>query len=382
MRILHVVPSLHPATGGPARSVPALVQAEHEAGMEATLATFHAAGAPWTLETEAAYAVHELRPAWGTRQRPTQQARSTLESLARDHDLVHLHSVWNPAITAAASAARSARRPYMLTPRGMLQRRSMAHRRLAKWLYRRAIDPHTLTRASLIHYFTQAERDDSRPTHPEGVASAVVPNGTPPVHLSFGGRLRFRQRHPRLRDDPFILFAGRLHWSKGLAIQLQALKELLKTWPQVRWVMAGPDGGDGAGLRRLARDLGVASRVVWTGPLSRQELLETYAAASAFVLTSIHEAHSMDMNEALAVGVPIVATRTVRFDEIQEWGAGHVVAWDGQSVASALGQILADPERAAAMRRAGQAAAARELAWPVIARRLERVYESVLAGAA
>ena len=90
----------------------------------------------------------------------------------------------------------------------------------------------------------------------------------------------------------------------------------------------------------------------------------------------------MAMNEALAVGVPIVATRTVRFDEIQEWGAGHVVAWDGQSVASALGQILADPERAAAMRRAGQAAAARELAWPVIARRLERVYESVLAGAA
>lgn len=89
----------------------------------------------------------------------------------------------------------------------------------------------------------------------------------------------------------------------------------------------------------------------------------------------------MAMNEALAVGVPLVITEDVRFAEILEWGAGLVVPAHPQPLAAAIARILKHSEEAEGMRQAGRRLASERLAWPDIARRMIEAYEEVLSPA-
>jgi glycosyltransferase involved in cell wall biosynthesis len=86
----------------------------------------------------------------------------------------------------------------------------------------------------------------------------------------------------------------------------------------------------------------------------------------------------MAMNEALAIGIPLVITDTVRFDEVQTAGAGRVVPWDAAHVARAVAEVLTCPADAERMRIAGRRLAAERLAWPRVAETMVRAYAELL----
>src|SRR5207247_2141870 len=152
----------------------------------------------------------------------------------------------------------------------------------------------------------------------------------------------------------------------GLEVQARAMARVMRDDPDLRWVLVGPDGGAWRSLDGEIEALGLTSRVVWTGLLPHGQCLEAMADADVFLLTSRHEAHSVARNEGLAVGVPIVLTDTVQFDEVEGWGAGLVVSWEAERLAGAVRRILDSPAEAEAMRAAGRRAARERLAWPKV----------------
>jgi glycosyltransferase involved in cell wall biosynthesis len=114
---------------------------------------------------------------------------------------------------------------------------------------------------------------------------------------------------------------------KGFDEALEALPELLDARPDVTYLIVG-DGSDRARLERKAGALGLAGRVVFAGSVPESEKAEHYRLADAFVMASHGEGFGFVLLEAMACGVPVVASKL---------DGGREAVRDGQ-----LG-ILVDP---------------------------------------
>jgi len=106
-----------------------------------------------------------------------------------------------------------------------------------------------------------------------------------------------------LRTPVKAVTVGRLIPLKRVDGLLEALKEL----PDLGLVVVG-DGPERPRLERLARDLGVSDRVYFAGQRSKKEALGLMAACDLFVLNSAHEGLPYVVLEAMALGLPVVAT--------------------------------------------------------------------------
>lgn len=374
MRVLHVIASLHPETGGPARSVPALCAALHEEGADVTLVTHHVPGASMTVD-QPPYRLVTLPPREGTRQEPTDEWRRKLQALVGEHDVVHINALWNRAVTLGAHVAADKGTPYVISPRGVLQRRAMRNRWPLKLAYWALWERRSLSHAHAIQFFNEGEAGDSVLV-PSGARVTLIPNGISPGLRAPSPPGAFRAKHG-LADRPVALFAGRLHWTKGLLLQARAIALAASRLPDLAWVVAGPDAGYGPTLQREIRRLGIGSRTFLVGDLARGDVLDAMADADAFLLTSHHEAHSVAMNEALALGVPTILTDSVRFGAVEEYGAGSVVPARPDALADALVRVVRSPSEAAKMREGAKRLVDERLKWPRVARATLDLYRSL-----
>lgn len=130
---------------------------------------------------------------------------------------------------------------------------------------------------------------------------------------------------------------------KGCDEVLEAMPELVRAVPDLAYLIVG-DGSDRERLERKARDLGVTARVVFAGGIPDSEKADHYRLADAFVMASRGEGFGFVLLEALACGVPVIASRT---------DGGREAVRDGQ-----LG-IVIDPADRAELVRAVQDALAR-----------------------
>ena len=147
-----------------------------------------------------------------------------------------------------------------------------------------------------------------------------------------------------------LLFVGRLTPIKGLETLLRALAALrsdgLAAARLTLLVVGGTkgDSGDGAHLRRLAQDLGVAPWVDFRGPQPQDALPDYYAAADLCLMPSRYESFGMVALEAMASGVPVIASRAGGLAvTVQDGVTGRLVPeGDVAALARAITGLLAD----------------------------------------
>lgn len=132
------------------------------------------------------------------------------------------------------------------------------------------------------------------------------------VHHGFDlGRLhRGRVGRQRVRNElgleGALVFGtiGRIYWLKNHIALIGAFAAALSTKPNARLVIVGP--GDSRPLASRAAALGIADRVVFTGP--RHDIPEVLAAFDAFVHPAVAESFGMVIVEAMAMGLPVLST--------------------------------------------------------------------------
>lgn len=379
MRVLQVVPSLLPESGGPSRIVPELCRALAAIGTQVTLFSTHLSGQGLTIDpAQEPYEV-VLFPSADGSLTGARQIHEAIRQRAGDFDLIHITSLWNFTVTWAAAAARKAKIPYIIAPMGMLSdtclRQSNYGLKLVySWIY----DRRTVEGAARLHL---ANPDELRSLHrgwfryPTHFFARNVTN----VSRVPAQRGTFRKKFPELTNRRTMLFMGRLHAIKGLDLQLRALELLVNKYPDLLWVLVGPDDGEWRRLHALISKAGLDAHVKWIGPLMGEARFSALADADVVLQTSLYECQSMTVNEALAVGVPLVVTDSVNYSEVQSAGAGFVVKRDPEELAQAIESILESPDGGSAMRDAGRRFAAKELSWPTIARVVSTAYEEMLA---
>ncbi len=180
-----------------------------------------------------------------------------------------------------------------------------------------------------------------------------------------------------------ILFAGAVIERKGLVPLVRALAKVKEHWPQVELRVAGGTGVEPRyyqSLVSLARDLGVSANLSFLGQLDQERLLAEYAACSLFVLPSFQETAPMAVQQALAAGVPVVATRVGGMPALVKDGETGLVVPSGDSdaLAAAILRLLEDDDLRAGMgERARQDARERFLP-AVVAAKTKAVYDEIL----
>jgi glycosyltransferase involved in cell wall biosynthesis len=151
-------------------------------------------------------------------------------------------------------------------------------------------------------------------------------------------------RTPHTGDGATILCVARQYPRKHVADLLRAMPAVRRAVPRARALIAG-DGPEHARLRALAAELGLSEAVVFTGALPDDELALLYRQADIFCLPSVQEGFGIVFLEAMACGLPVVATLAAAIPEVvPDRRAGLLVPpGDVAALAHALVELLARP---------------------------------------
>lgn len=326
MRILHVIPSIDPAYGGPVEGIRQFCNIYHSGGHQVEIATMDSPGAVKEISFPAR--VFGLGPAWGN-YRFTIHAVPWLKANLSRFDMVVVNCIWQYNAVAAHCALAGTGIPYIVFAHGMLdpyfkERFPLKH--FKKVLYWRSLLQKILQDAYSVCFTCEDERILARQSFAGyKVNEAVVPYGTfgPDVAMDDAAE-DFLLQWPHLRGKRLALTLGRIHPKKAIDVLIQAFAATLAKDPAWHLVIAGPDEiGWQKELERLAADLGISDRITWSGMLKGKPKWGAFMASEIFVLPSHQENFGIVVAEALSCSLPVVLSKKVNiWREIVNCGAG------------------------------------------------------------
>ncbi|MCU1263445.1 MAG: mfpsA [Bryobacterales bacterium] len=305
--------------------------------------------------------------------------RQRLRLLIGQADAVHMHGLWREHCSLGSSFAKAARKPYLISPHGMLEPWAFKNKAWKKKVYWNLFEQRNLASAQCLRALTVAEAAQLRDLGLR-VPVAVIPNGVlaPPVI----DPAPFFQRFPDLRDRTIILFLGRLHPKKGIHMLCNSWGKVCGEYPHAHLVMAGPDSdGQQQSLEAIVAEHGISSRVTFAGMLRGEEKWGALSAASFFTLPSYSEGFSIAVLEALAAGTPVILSKQCYFPEVGQYECG----WTIDPEPAALERSLRECMELSSADRLDMGARARHLVndrftWPVIGAKSASVLDWLLGG--
>lgn len=178
--------------------------------------------------------------------------------------------------------------------------------------------------------------------------------------------------------DPLIVYVGRMEPQKGPDLLLEAVPDVLKDFPQTKFIFVG-GGSMLNGLKNRANQLGVGNSVRFTGYIPDDWKTKIMKAAEAIVVPSRNEPFGIVVLEAWACGKPVIATHGTGAGELI-WHdvTGYRVYRTPNSIAWGVKEILKNLEHARWMGKKGRYAAEHVFTWDKAAEKTEKVYQEVL----
>ena len=177
------------------------------------------------------------------------------------------------------------------------------------------------------------------------------------------------------KDEKIVLFLGRITMQKGPEYFLQAAKKVLEVMDDVKFVMAG-SGDLMHKAIEMAAELGIGSKVLFTGFLRGQDVQKIYKMADLFVMPSVSEPFGLVPLEALDNDVPVIISKQSGVSEVLKH-ALKVDFWDVQEIANKIIAVLKYPPLGVTLRDYGSFEV-RKLRWKDSAEKCARIYEELL----
>ncbi|WP_405829540.1 glycosyltransferase family 4 protein [Streptomyces sp. NBC_00105] len=278
-------------------------------------------------------------------------AVSVLRAACAGADVVHAHGV--RAGMRAALAIRGRRVPLVVSWHGDGPTAAGALGRLSRMLERHVARAAAVVLGASSDLVDLARLRGARDARLAPVAVPAYPDGPDGRGAADPGKVRAELGAV---GRPLLITVGSLVPHRGYSLLLDAAREWRTLDPAPLLVVAG-EGPLRAELSRRIEAEGLPVRLLGR----RRDAAQLLAAADLAVLPSRREARALLAQEALRVGVPLVATAVGGVPELVGEGAVLVPPGDAAALASAVTGLLADPERRDALAAAGRVQAA---TWP------------------
>src|SRR5262249_41679258 len=151
--------------------------------------------------------------------------RDAVRAAAASYDVMHIHGLWHLPAWHAARAARAARVPYVVSPRGMLEPEALAIRHARKAVAFRLLERRNLSAAAFLHATSTREAETLQRC---GLGPSIVlaPNGVDVDRVSAPEPREVLARYGIGSGERFILFVGRIHPIKRLDLLAAAAARL------------------------------------------------------------------------------------------------------------------------------------------------------------
>jgi glycosyltransferase involved in cell wall biosynthesis len=379
VKILHVSPTYYPATywGGPIFSVYGLNRAlSRIPGVALEVIATDAAGPRASdrldVDTSSATADAYGYPVWFCRRIAgvsiSLQLLRRLPSRIARADVVHLTAVYSFPTIPTLLLCWAYAKPLVWSPRGSLlatHQWTGARRRGLKGIWEAVIRPVALRLRCVLHVTSDEERRASLARIP-GLDACIIPNGIdipevlPPRAWKQNGMLR-------------LVFVGRISPEKALENLISAVAAV--DVPVSLAICGTGDASYVEGLRRQVTKQGLEDRVLFRGHVDDKP--DAFADADVCIVPSHSENFGMVVAEALAHGVPVIASHGTPWAALEENGCGLWVDNDPASLARAIETIA--PLDLQEMGLRGRAWMRRDFGWAGIAAQMHALYKDVSA---
>ena len=393
LRVLQIVPSISWVYGGPSQMVRGLSAALARAGAEVTVLTTNANGdsgqppleVPLNLPlSEDGYTVRYFRCAPFRRYKFSWELLQWLAQNAQDYDIAHIHALFSPVSTAAATVARRRGLPYVLRPMGTLDRADLSKKRQLKQIYGRLLERPNLAGAAAVH-FTSAQ--EAAVSHRFGASTrdVVMPLGVNlPLKLPEDRAEAILQQLGLPPHRPRLLYLSRLDPKKGLDLLIPALEQLAQEGLEFHLILAGANPQDPAyeqGVCDRIHHSPLAPRTTLTGFVTGATKAALLKTADCFVFPSYYENFGIAVAEAMIAGLPVVISRGVYiWEDIAQSQSGWVCDLTVESLTAALREALSRHDLRQARGENARRLAREEYGWDAIAQQTLTTYQQILSG--
>lgn len=390
MRILQIVKYYYPAMtfGGPVRCVYNLSKYLAKKGHKVTVYTTDALSINTNtrikekhqlLENVEVFFFPNLTRSYGLFISPGifKALRKNIENF----DVIHLHE-YRTFQNLAFYYTNTFKTPYVLTLHGQLFTIYVGDR-LDHVILRNAFDSlfgkRLLRSASKILALTRSEATKCDQLGIDQVKIVVIPNGIDPKDFSnLPEKGEFRSQYG-ITQENIILYLGRVNRRKGIDVLINACSDFFRHQHDTKLVIAGADDGFLNEAKRMVKSLNLENRVLFTGGLTRRQVLAAYNEATIVVHTSTQEGFPIVPLEAGIMGKPIVVSDDPAMDFVRKGRFGLTVKYGSVTqLKEALEITFNDPEMARELGARGKKFVKENYGWETIGKRIEDIYYNVL----
>jgi len=408
MRILQIIPSISLVYGGPSQMVLGLSAALASQGIDVTIITTNSNGDIGQLPLDVplnqpikqnGYQIIYFRCSPWRRYKFSVSLLQWLNANARQFDLAHIHAIFSPVTTLAATIARGHNLPYIIRPCGMLDPADLQKKRQLKQIYAALLEGPNLAGAAAIHFTSKEEARISERFGLEITGKMPVPqdfgvqNSTGkmpvpqdliiPLGVTTAGSFAKRLRESQV---PIVLFMSRIEPKKGLDLLIPALESILESGIEFQFILAGSNPQDAdyeAGIKVKIQHSSLAKYTTITGFVSGDRKNELLTNADLFVLPSYYENFGIAVAEAMAAGVPVAISDRVHISEdIRQAEAGWVGPLEVDAIADSIKSALLDPQERQRRGLNAKEYAKKHYNWEAIAQQTIDAYQHILSSIA
>lgn len=385
MKVLHVIPSLSPALGGPTQVALKTVKAIRSLGIDAEIVTTdHHISANSHLPLDQPTEYHGV-PVWFLPVTSPLKEYIFSFSLTKwlwqhihNYDLLDNHYLFSYAPTCAAAIARRRNIPYTVRTQGQLTPWALSQKAFKKQLYTSLIERKNLNQAAAIHCTTPQEAID---LHNFGIETPTItlPLGVESATPIINPRSQLQQLFNLPGDRQIILFLSRLHPKKRPDLLINAFKQVIPHHPHSHLILAG--SGDPEYLeylQQLVLHHNLSDRTTFTGFVTGYKKNLLLQGADIFVLPSYSENFGIAVAEAMAAGLPVIVTPGVQISTDIAAAKGGIIINNRAELVTAITQLIESQEMRSHLSQNAIKLAGDKYHWDTIASQLIGQYRKVI----
>lgn len=255
-----------------------------------------------------------------------------------EYDVYHANGMWQFIVHETSAYARKQKKPYVITPHGMLYPETLARSAWKKNIMRKIWFDNDIKKASCIHVTCRAELEHLRTFGYEGKI-ALIGN---PVNIPDYTEEMFRNKISRTSYSHKVGFLGRLHPRKKAENLISGLAKSERK--DTHAYIIGEGEGDYVDfLNQESRRLGIADRVHFMGFLNGKDKFDQLADLDALFVPSDMENFGMIIPEAMIVGTPVMASLGTPWEILNREKCGWWRDNSPESIARTIDQLYSIP---------------------------------------